>query len=222
MNNAPTTLLFDLDGTLTDPYVGITRSYAHARERLGLSALSDTKLRDLIGPPMDETFWALSDGRPELIDGAIAAYRERYSRVGLFENVVYPGIPAALQTLAASYQLFVCTSKPTTFATRILEHFELANFFERIYGIELNGTRSDKRDLMKWMLERENVACADAAMIGDRKFDVIAAHVCGVMPFGVLWGHGTERELLDAGAVACIASPEDLPTYFATHAPPRT
>jgi phosphoglycolate phosphatase len=212
----PSTLIFDLDGTLTDPYVGITRSYAHAREQLGLSALPESVLRSLIGPPMHDVFSALSDGKPDLFDAAVAAYRERYSRIGLFENVMYPGIPAALATLAESYRLYVCTSKPTTFATRIIEHFELAPHFAGIYGCELDGTRADKRELMRWLLDRENLQGTDCAMIGDRKFDVAAALAHGVTALGVLWGHGTDDELRAAGAVHCFTSPAELPAYFAS------
>jgi phosphoglycolate phosphatase len=168
----------------------------------------------LIGPPMQQVFSTLSDGNQELVTAAIAAYRERYSTIGLFENIVYPGIPEALTTLARSYTLYVCTSKPTAFAVPILEHFGLAHHFARIYGCELDGTRADKRELMQWLLEQEHLDAADAAMIGDRKFDVAAALAHGVTPHGVLWGHGSEPELREAGAVACLAHPDQLPGCF--------
>ncbi len=209
------TLIFDLDGTLTDPVVGITRSYAHARESLRLAPLPHELLRSLIGPPMQEVFHALCDGDNELFPSAISAYRERYSRIGLFENVVYPGIPDALTTLARDYRLFVCTSKPTTFAVRILEHFGLAHHFAAIYGCELDGTRADKRELLKWLLDREGIAGENAAMIGDRKFDVAAALANGAAPFGVAWGHGSEDELRAAGARSVLGRPADLIDVFA-------
>jgi phosphoglycolate phosphatase len=204
------TLVFDLDGTLTDPYVGITRSYQFAREKLGLSLLPEGDLRGLIGPPMQQVFSVLSDGSAALVPSAIAAYRERYSTIGLFENVVYPGIPGALTSLAQSYRLFVCTSKPGTFATRILEHFDLSKYFDGIYGCELDGTRADKRELLQWLLEQEHVDGFAAAMIGDRKFDVAAALANGLTPYGVLWGHGTEAELQAAGARKCFSAAGDL------------
>ena len=210
----PETLIFDLDGTLTDPYEGITRSYQHAREQLGLDRLPDSDLRDMIGPPMQDVFLTLSGGNAGLVAEAIALYRERYARVGLFENVVYPGIPEALTALAQSYRLYVCTSKPTTFSVRILEHFDLAKYFAAIYGCELDGTRADKRELMKWLLERERIDGSKAAMIGDRKFDIAAARANGVKPYGVLWGHGNEAELRAAGAVALINAPGDLLATF--------
>jgi phosphoglycolate phosphatase len=216
------TLVFDLDGTLTDPYDGITRSYQYARAKLGLNRLPESDLRGLIGPPMQEVFSALSDGNAELVSDAVAAYRERYSTIGLFENVVYPGIPAALATLAPSYRLFVCTSKPGTFATRILDHFDLSQYFAGIYGCELDGTRADKRELLQWLLEQENVDGSRAAMIGDRMFDVAAALANGLTAFGVLWGHGSEDELRAAGAQTCFTSPGELGAHFAAAARARS
>ncbi len=163
---------------------------------------------------MQEVFSALSDGNAELVAHAIIAYRERYSTIGLFENVVYPGIPAALATLAESYRLFVCTSKPGTFATRILEHFDLSKHFAGIYGCELDGTRADKRELLQWLLEQEGVDGSGAAMIGDRMFDVAAALANGLTPYGVLWGHGSETELRAARAKSCFRAAEDLCAEF--------
>jgi phosphoglycolate phosphatase len=179
-----------------------------------LDVLPDNDLRDLIGPPMQRVFSILSDGNEELVAAAIVAYRERYSTVGLFENVIYPGIPEALTTLAQSHTLYVCTSKPSAFAVPILEHFELAGYFAAIYGCELDGTRADKRELMRWLLDQERIDGSDAAMIGDRMFDIAAARANDVTPYGVLWGHGSEAELRAAGALACIATPADLPAYF--------
>jgi phosphoglycolate phosphatase len=207
-------LIFDLDGTLSDPYVGITRSYRYAREKLGLEALAEDVLRGLIGPPMHVVFSVLSDGEPGLFDAAVTAYRERYADVGLYENFVYPGIPQALSALAARYRLFVCTSKPTAFATRIVEHFDLMRYFNGVYGCEFDGTRADKGELLHWLIDREGLDPAAAAMIGDRKFDIVAALHNDVMPFGVLWGHGSEAELLEAGAVRCFTAPPDVSVHF--------
>jgi phosphoglycolate phosphatase len=177
--------------------------------------LPENDLRELIGPPMQEVFLTITGGNTELVSAAIAAYRARYSTIGLFENVVYPGIPEALTTLAQSHKLYVCTSKPTTFSVRILEHFDLAKHFAAIYGCELDGTRADKRELMRYLLDRERIDPTTAAMIGDRKFDVAAALANAVTPYGVLWGHGTADELRAAGAVALIKTPHELPTLFA-------
>jgi phosphoglycolate phosphatase len=179
-----------------------------------LDALPESDLRGLIGPPMQDVFFTLSGGNAELVTAAIAHYRERYGRIGLFENVVYPGIPEALTALAQTYRLYVCTSKPTTFSVRILEHFELAKHFAGIYGCELDGTRADKRELLAWLLSREDVDGHSATMIGDRKFDMAAALANGLAPVGVLWGHGTEAELRDAGAQSCLAAPNELTAFF--------
>jgi phosphoglycolate phosphatase len=169
----------------------------------------------MIGPPMQDVFLALSGGNADLVAGAIAHYRERYAKIGLFENVVYPGIPEALAQLAQSFTLYVCTSKPTAFAVPILEHFDLAQHFAGIYGCELDGTRADKRELLAWLLAQEHVDAASATMIGDRKFDIAAALANGLTPVGVLWGHGTEAELRAAGATSTIASPPGLIPHFA-------
>ena len=184
------TLVFDLDGTLTDPYVGMSRSYVHALKTIGLPPLSESELRGLIGPPMQVTFATLCGGNAELVPAAIAAYRERYSRIGLFENVVYPGIREALQVLGRSYELFVCTAKPLAFAKRILHASISPTISLGIYGSELDGTRADKRDLLRWLLERERIVPRGAAAIGDRKYDITAALVNGLTPVGVLWGFG--------------------------------
>lgn len=159
---------------------------------------------------MQHVFSTLSDGDEHLVAKAIAAYRERYSTIGLYENVVYEGIPEALATLANSYTLYVCTSKPAAFAVPILEHFALAQYFAGIYGCELDGTRADKRELLAWLVEHEHVDPGTAAMIGDRKFDVAAALSNGLTPIGVLWGHGNEAELREAGALRCLTAPSEL------------
>jgi phosphoglycolate phosphatase len=208
------TLVFDLDGTLTDPYVGISRSFLHALKAIGRAPIGEAEMRGFVGPPMQSVFAALCGDDPGLIPAAISAYRERYSRVGLFENVVYPGIPAALTRLARSYELFVCTSKPTTFAKRILNRFDLAHHFAGIYGSELDGTRSDKRVLLQWLLQHERLVGRGAAMIGDRKFDMEAARANELTPVAALWGYGSEDELRAAGAAAYVGEPADLPAFF--------
>ncbi len=176
--------------------------------------MPDHDLRGMIGPPMQDVFFTLSGGNADLVADAIAHYRDRYARVGLYENEVYPGIPEALATLAQSHRLFVCTSKPHNFAIPILEHFDLARHFAGIYGCELDGTRADKRELLAWLIEREHVEPDTAAMIGDRKFDIAAAVANGLVPIGVLWGHGNEAELREAGADVCLSEPDELAGFF--------
>lgn len=205
-------LLFDLDGTLTDPFVGITKCFRHALKALGRPApLSDT-LHWCIGPPLKDVLARLlSTDDSHLIDRAVDAYRERFSSVGLFENAVYPGIESALERLQDSgYTMSVATSKPTIYAERIVEHFGLTKFFCAVDGCELDGTRSDKVSLISAILERDAFSPADAIMIGDREHDMIGARENQVTGVGVLWGYGSRDELESAGASTCLEHPEQL------------
>jgi phosphoglycolate phosphatase len=204
------TILFDLDGTLTDPYVGIARSFAFAMDAIGRPLAADYNYAPCIGPPMRDAIARLVGDDSDLQARAIVAYRERYATVGLFENVVYDGIVDMLHALAGSFRLLLCTSKPHVFATRILDRFGLADFFATVYGAELDGTRGDKSELMAWLLERERIASHDAIMIGDRSYDIIAAKNNGVAAAGVLWGYGSPAELSDAGCMRTFAQPRDI------------
>ena len=203
-------VLFDLDGTLTDPYDGIARSYARAAEALGRPLPASFDYRACIGPPIRDVFATIFGSDPAVIAAAVAAYRERYASVGLFENRVYAGIPAALARLGGTFRLFVCTTKPQPFAARILERFDLAGAFERVYGAELDGTRDDKRALLAYLLERESLAPATTVLIGDRRYDVAAARANGVATAGVTWGYGSPGELRDAGCVRTFAHPDEI------------
>ncbi len=205
----PKFLLFDLDGTLTDPQEGIVACFRHALEGLRIPDPGQAALLDCIGPPLQESFARLAGA--ERAADAVRLYRERFSTVGLFENAVYPGIPEVLAELRArGRRLFVATSKPHVFATRILEHFGLSSFFERVYGSELDGTRTKKGELIAWILEREGLRAEDGVMIGDRKHDVIGASENGMPCWGVLWGYGSREELTSAGARAFASSPSDI------------
>ena len=207
---ATSVLVFDLDGTLTDPYVGISRSYLHALEAIGREPIGESELRDLIGPPMQHAFATICGDEPHLIPAAVQAYRARYAEVGLFENTVYPEIAATLADLARGYTLYVCTSKPAVFAERILERFGLAHHFARIYGSELDGTRAHKPELLRWLIDREGLDTAKAVMIGDRAFDADAAASTGMAFIGVTWGFGSEAELRGAGTQIFVATPAAL------------
>lgn len=195
-------LLFDLDGTLTDPRAGIVRSFRYALDRLRVPAPTDPELSKFIGPPLRDSFSQLLGARNASLQAdAIALYRERFSSVGMFENAVYPGISDALRTLASlGRQLLVVTSKPTAFARPILEHFELAEYFTAIHGSELSGERSDKSELLAHVLRTHGIRPQEALMIGDRMHDVLAAKRNGVPAIGVLWGYGDRDELTGAGA----------------------
>lgn len=203
------TIFFDLDGTLTDPKPGITRSIQYALEKLSLAVPSEDELTWCIGPPLHASLKKLT-GSDELADRALLLYRERFSDIGLFENEAYDGIVETLTTIAATQQrMFVATSKPAVYATRIVDHFGLKPYFERVFGSELDGRRVDKRDLLRYALDETRVDPAGAIMIGDRSHDVVGARSNGMTAIGVLYGYGSEAELRDAGAHhICVAHPE--------------
>jgi phosphoglycolate phosphatase len=205
------TIYFDLDGTLTDPKPGITRSIQHALERLDLAVPTEDELTWCIGPPLHASLKKLT-GSDELADRALLLYRERFSEIGLFENEAYAGIVDTLATLAATTpRMFVATSKPAVYANRIIEHFGLKPYFEHVFGSELDGTRADKRDLLRHALDEAKVDASSAIMIGDRSHDVVGARANGMIAIGVLYGYGSEAELRDAGAHhICAAHPELL------------
>ncbi|MDY0220455.1 MAG: HAD family hydrolase [Desulfobacterium sp.] len=209
-------LLFDLDGTLTDPYEGITKSIAHALTSLGRPSPPRMDLRWCIGPPLKKSFSILLETEDEiLVQKALTIYRERFGSIGLFENKVYPGIPEALKSLGErGHTLHLATSKPRVFARRIIDHFDLDQYFNSIHGSELDGTRTDKTSLIAYILHHESLDSSSTAMVGDRKHDMIGARANGVCGFGVLWGFGSETELTDSGAGACIQTPSDLAASF--------
>jgi phosphoglycolate phosphatase len=207
------TVFFDLDGTLTDPKIGITASIQHALEKLNLPVPTQDELTWCIGPPLRASFVALLGGE-EHADRAVALYRERFGDTGLFENELYAGIEEALTAVAASgRKLFVATSKPHVFADRIIDHFGLRKYFGRVFGSELDGTRVDKSELLRYALEETATDPASTVMIGDRKHDMIGAANNGMSAIGVLYGYGSRDELTKAGAAHLCKSPGEIPGY---------
>ncbi len=206
-------VLFDLDGTLTDPREGITRCIAHALARMGHEPPPLEALTFAIGPPLRASLARLlGTDSSDAVERALGHYRERFADVGLYENAPYAGVATALATLrAAGSTLYVATSKPRVYAERIVRHFALDGHFEAIHGSELDGTREDKRDLLAYLLTRHGLAPVSTAMVGDRSFDVIAARQQGAHAIGALWGYGTREELQAAGAHALADAPDDLP-----------
>ncbi len=194
-------LLFDLDGTLTDPELGITRSIQYALHKLGCAEQPPREaLRRYIGPPLRRSFAELletEDG--SILDAAIAAYRERFSDIGIFENEVYPDVPGGLARLGEQgHRLWVATVKPEVYARRIVDHFNLTSLFQRIYGSELNGENSEKSDLVSYILAHERLRPATVFVIGDRGQDILAGRANGLRTIGVLWGYGSENEIRSA------------------------
>lgn len=206
-------ILFDLDGTLTDSSLGITRCVQYALDRLGRPVPEAEDLLFCIGPPLIDSFTALLPGEPRtLAREAVALYRERFDRVGKFENQVYAEIPEALETLfEQGFSLILATSKPEIFARQILEHFGLSPFFSGIYGSRLDGSLCDKGELIGHILQTENLRKTMTIMVGDRMHDMIGARSCKIAGIGVTYGFGSETELREAGADYLVDTPLHLP-----------
>jgi phosphoglycolate phosphatase len=212
----PGVLLFDLDGTLTDSRLGITRCMRHALERLGAPCPAEDVLVASIGDSLFRTFTTLlAPAGAARVEQAVTLYRERYGAVGLYENHVYPAVADTLAALAARARLYVATQKYGVFAERIVEHFDLRRHFAGVWGTDYDGRLADKTAVVRALLEREDVSAADAVMIGDRAMDVRAARANGLRSIGVLWGFGSRAELTEAGADALCEAPASLPACLA-------
>ncbi|BAZ88145.1 HAD family hydrolase [Dolichospermum compactum] len=210
------TVLFDLDGTLTDPKPGITRCIQYALSELGYKPPDANELLWCIGPPLKSSFSQLLQTSDDtLLEKAILLYRSRFSTIGLFENSLYPQIPETLKIIrAAGYQTFVATSKPKIYATRIIEYFDLAPFFDGVYGSELDGNRSVKGDLISYILERESLLASTVVMVGDRLHDIIGAKKNNIAAIGVTYGYGSREELETHKADLIADCPDEIPTLL--------
>lgn len=196
-------ILFDLDGTLTDPRVGITRSVQHALAQLGIDEPDLQALEHFIGPPLLQCFMQTYQFDEARAWQAVNHYRERFAEVGLYENQVFDGVEALLSALGAQGRtLYIATSKPRVFAVEIARHFDFARHFKVIYGSELDGTRTDKVELIAHLLEQEKLTPASTLMIGDRKHDLIGARRNGLDAAAVGYGFGS-----------CAELQAELPTY---------
>lgn len=213
-----TTLLFDLDGTLTDPKVGITESIRYALLKLKRPYPPDASLDWCIGPPLQESFATLlQNDDPQHIDEAIGVFRERFGTIGLFENNPYPAIPATLQALKeAGLRLFIATSKPAVYARQIVEYFQMDHFFEFVYGSEMNGRLTNKGELIHHLLQQETLNPTHTLMVGDREHDILGAKANNMAAAGVTWGYGSATELTEAGAATLLHHPKDLIQFLQT------
>ena len=205
-------LLFDLDGTLTDPMLGITRSVQYALHRFGIEVDDLRTLCRFIGPPLKESFRDFYGMDDEQATRAVALTREYFAPRGIFENRLYEGIPELLTELqAAGCMLAMATSKPEPFARQIAEHFHLADRFTLIGGATMDGTRTAKRDVVRYVLDALSVENPTAAvMIGDRRYDIEGAAAEGIASIGVLWGYGSREELAAAGAGQIVGTIPEL------------
>lgn len=203
------TILFDLDGTLTDSAEGVINCAYLALEYFGLPLPRREDMRFIVGPPLRDSFLRLGVTEQD-VEKAVEIYRSRYVPIGMFENAPYPGIPAMLSALKeAGHKLYVATSKPENMATEILDKFRLSGYFNKIYGASLDGTRDTKDTVIAYLLEelghRENII-----MVGDTSFDVLGAAVHGIKTIGVAWGYGEVEDMVAAGAVSIVQSPAEL------------
>jgi len=212
------TYVFDLDGTISDPAEGIHRSLDYALRAFGHAPIRDCDVSRFIGPPLDETFRTLvADATPDHVAALVAKYRERYADVGFAENVVYPGIPAALRELdAAGNALGLCTTKRADFADRILRHFGLREHFRSVSGGDIGV---DKCAQLASLLRERRIDAA-SAMIGDRAVDIFAAKAHALTSVAVLWGHGSREELEAAGPDMMLAGPHELLALATTASTP--
>lgn len=203
------TILFDLDGTLTDSGEGIINCVIYALERFGLPIPDREELRYFVGPPLHESF--VKQGvPPERADEAVAVYRERYVPTGMFENTPYPGVRELLETLRAEgHTLYVASSKPEWMCVDILKHFGLDGYFHQICGASMDTSRTNKDAVIAYLLGLSG-ASGNMLMIGDTRFDVLGAKAHGIPTIGVSWGYGSVEEMEAAGAAAIAYTMEQL------------
>lgn len=209
-------ILFDLDGTLTDPYLGITNSVAYALEKFDIHIKDKTELCKFIGPPLIDSFMEFYGFSEEKAKQAVVFYREYFSKKGMLENSVYDGIEELLKSLKnGGKRLCIATSKPEPYAKKILEHFKLSKYFEYIAGATFDETRSKKADVIEYALEQcgaKDRTCV--LMVGDRKHDILGALECSVDSMGVLYGYGNREELETAGANYIAENVNDILTLI--------
>lgn len=208
-------VLFDLDGTLTDPKVGITKSVQYALAKFDIIELDLSKLEFFIGPPLQHSFVEAYSFTSEQAWNAITHYREYFKEQGIYENELYEGIKELLELLKSQGRdLFVATSKPEVFALSILTHFELDSYFTYVCGSELDGTRSDKTEIIKFIIDKYHLNPMETVMIGDRKHDLIGAHNNNIHSIAVGFGYGTEEELRAAEPTHHTPTVKDLLQAF--------
>ncbi|WP_211750056.1 HAD family hydrolase [Paenibacillus sp. Marseille-Q4541] len=205
-------ILFDLDGTLTDPKIGITKSVRYALNKMSITVDSLEELEIFIGPPLGvsfQDFYGFDEVKSKI---AIEYYREYFKVTGLYENEVYEGIRELLEQLKkdAHVRLFVATSKPQIFAQQIVDHFELSSYFEYICGSELDGTRSAKAEIIGYLLENFNLNPEETIMIGDRKHDIIGAHHQNIASIAVGYGFGSNEELVNIKPTYLVKTIQEL------------
>ena len=210
------TILFDLDGTLTDPFKGIANSVIYALKKFGIAALEKTLLKKFIGPPLTESFSEYCGLNHSDALRTVDYYREYFSVAGIFENKPYEGVRELLSGLKErGYTAILATSKPEQFAKAIVQHFGLEQYFKEICGATMDQSRTQKADVIAYALKKCEIKDKKrAVMVGDRKHDIIGAKTNGLSSIGVLYGYGSKEELLEAGANYIANSPVDILHYI--------
>ncbi|GAE25715.1 phosphoglycolate phosphatase [Halalkalibacter wakoensis JCM 9140] len=205
-------ILFDLDGTLSDPKVGITKSVQYALNKMGIDEPDCDKLECFIGPPLQVSFTEYYKFDEARTQKAIDFYRERFKEKGMFENELYSHIPSLLKSLKEQgFTLIVATSKPTVYAEKIVKYFSIDPYFQLIVGSNLDGTRSSKTEIIQYILDTyHDHKFSDFVMIGDRKHDIIGAHQTGIDSIGVTYGYGSIKELSDSNPTHIAKSVDQL------------
>ena len=203
------TILFDLDGTITDSGEGIMKSAVYALSHYDIDAPSEAELRTFVGPPLTESFARFGVPHDQLTK-AVEIYRSRYIPIGRFENTPYPGIRELLEKLKADgHRLYVATSKPEWMSIEILEHFDLAKYFDMVCGASTDFSRNSKEAVIAHLLE-ECGAQENPIMVGDTAYDVIGAKEHGIPTIGVDWGYGRNEDMEKAGAIAIAYTVDEL------------
>ncbi|HEM3662037.1 TPA: HAD family hydrolase [Streptococcus suis] len=211
------TILFDLDGTLTDSGQGILNSVAYALEKMGIEEPDTANLNRFIGPPLYESFSRFYQLSPEDTQSAVDAFRVYFKEKGMFENQLYPGIIPLLEELrTAGKTLVIATSKPEIFAKQILEHFGIAHYFDVIAGASLDSSRISKADVIGYAINQLEAFPKHAVMIGDREHDIEGARMHQLPAIGVLYGYGSNQEFEKAGATMIVETIQDLKRVLLT------
>lgn len=209
-------LFFDLDGTVTDPKIGITKAVAYALHHFGIQIEDLDSLCKFIGPPLIDSFQEYYDFDKKDAQLAVVKYREYFGERGLYENKEYEGMTALLESLKKQGNvLSIATSKPTEYTVKILQHFHLMQYFDYVVGSELDGTRSKKWEVIQYALEKNIITNkSNVLMIGDREHDIIGATHVGIDSLGVLYGYGHRDEFIKAGANYIVETVSDLADFL--------
>lgn len=209
-------IIFDLDGTLSDPREGIFKGLRHALSRMGVAVTEDHDFSYVIGPPLHDAFYLHHFKERDKVMTAVKLFREYYSEKGLFENMMFDGIEELLKELRRKgKKLFVATNKPQPFADRILKHFGIHDLFTGVYGVDISKEHVSKEELVERLMNDHQVTSGDSVLIGDTKYDILAAHAYGLDAVAVGYGFGKREELEELRPVTFIETVEEL-TMFLT------